>query len=234
MGSPQQIATAERLLTRARQDLEKQYLVDLRLCEVPAALFERDVAPLLPKADGVPAAAPAPHATVLDDAAARALVTTLKKGADVKITQFPQIVAPSLHLARLRVGDQVAYVRDFEIEVAAAAFIANPIVDVLFHGYDVDLMCCEVRAGTLGVQLQLVDQVLEQPIRTIETTVPGSTLPVTVQVPRLAGCRGSQTVEMQNGATAVMAARKNATTWLVSLMTPQQIRSAPAALPVRR
>ena len=62
----------------------------------------------------------------------------------------------------------------------------------------------------------------------------GSTKEVTVQVPRVTGCRGSQTVELANGATAVMAARKSDGSWLVTLMTLYSIRSAPAGLPVRR
>ncbi|MGB3968506.1 MAG: hypothetical protein WBO45_17350, partial [Planctomycetota bacterium] len=230
LGTAVQVAAAERLVTWLRRGTDQQFQVDVRLCQVPALVFDREVTPLLQVAGG------APDRTcniVLDATAGRGLLVALRQAA-VPITQFPQVVAPHLDCAQLKVGKQLAYVRDFEIEVVQAAFLANPVIDVLFDGHQVDVLCAETRAGTLGVQLQLVDQVVEQPIPKRTTTVPGTTKEVTVEVPRVTGCRGSMTVEMSNGATALMAARKSDGSWLVTLMTPMMIRSAPAGLPARR
>lgn len=230
LGTAEQVAAAERLLVHARATLDLEFQVDLRLCTVPAKVFDEHVAPLLTRAAGAPDAGVTSSALVASDAA-----NALRKkivGADgANLTQFPQIVVPGLHAAKLRVGEEIAYVRDFEIEVVEQAFVANPIVDVLFHGHDVDVLCGPTGSGLLGVQVQIVDQVVERPIQTLATTVPGTTLPVTVQVPRVTGCRGSQTVELRAGATAVMAARKPGGEWLVSLLTVHTIPPAPAPAP---
>lgn len=236
LGSPPQVAAAERLVVHSAKVLDQDYQLDVRMCELPAAVFDQHVAPLLQSpTEAAAAAPPAPQSAVLDAAAATTLLKALRKSDHVKLTQFPQIVARGLQLAKLRVGKQLSYVRDFEIEVTAGAFVANPVVDVLFDGFDVDVMCGETRAGVVGVQMQLVDQVVEKPIQELTTTIPGSTMTVKVQVPRiLTGCRASQTVELVSEATAIMAARKSDGSWLVSLMTPMVIRSAPAALPRAR
>jgi hypothetical protein len=234
MGSPVQVAAAERLVAHVGKQLDAEFQIDVRLCNVPAAAFALHAAPLLAKA-AAPDADPAvanPSAVIDADTAHRLLRALRTGGAD--IIQFPQIVSPSLRSARLMVGEQLSYVRDFEIEVTDGTFVADPIVDVVFDGHDVEVMCAETSPGLLGVQMRLVDQAVEQPIPTVRTTVPGSTREVSVQVPRIHGCRGSQTAEMSNGATAIMAARKNDGSWLVTLLTPRKIRSAPAELPRRR
>jgi hypothetical protein len=232
LGSASQVAAVERLLAHAKTIRDTEFHVDMRLCEVPAAVFDRDVSKLLRKSHDT--ALPEQLSTVLDPEAARTLVATLRRADQVKVTQFPNQTTPSLKPAKLRLGKQLSYVRDFEVEAVDGAFHANPLVDVVFAGYDIDLICAEIRDGTIGVQMQLVVQEVERPIRKIQTTLPGTTAEVTVEVPRVTGCRGSQTVEMAKGATAVMAARKDGGAWLVTLMTLQHLTSPPAAFPVRR
>lgn len=224
LGAPEQIAAVERLVAHAGKTHERQYQVDVRLCAVPARVFERDVAPQLAIAAGQPAGAATPPTAVLGATAAEALWKALKQSGEVQFTQFPQVVSPALTHAKLQVGDQLAYVRDFEIEVGNGSLIADPVVDVVFDGCDIDVFCAEVRAGTIGMQMQVVDQRIEKPIRTIETRLPGITVPGTLQVPHITGCRGSQTVELASGATAVMAAKKPDGQWLVVLTTLHEIR----------
>ena len=62
----------------------------------------------------------------------------------------------------------------------------------------------------------------------------GTTQQVTVQTPHVAGCRGSQAVEMKSGETAIMAARKPDGGWLVSFLTVTALRPTPQLFPVRR
>jgi hypothetical protein len=225
LGSPVQIATAERILVRARENPDRQFQVDIRLCDVPAAVFDRHVAPALPEAIAA-SGFTCQRTAVLVPETVGALLRALKQE-KVKLTQFPQVVVPGMHRAKLMVGKHVTFVRDFELEVAGGACIANPIVDTVFDGHDVEVLCAELRAGVLGVQLELVDQVVEQPIPERTTTVPGTKQEVVVHAPRVAGCRGSMTVELANGATALMAARKPDGAWIVLVMTPVAIRSGP-------
>ncbi len=232
LGTPVQIAAAERILARARENPDQQFMVDVLLCDVPAAVFDQHVAPSLSKTLAVSGFTNQRTAVLVPDTVA-ALRKSLKQE-KVKFTQFPQIVVPGLHRAKLRIGKDVTFVRDFELSVADGALIATPIIDGVFDGHDVEAVCAEIRAGVLGVQLDLVDQVVEQPIPERTTTVPGTKQEVIVKAPRVVGCRGDMTVELANGTTALMAARKPDGAWLVLLMTPQAIQSGPAVLPARK
>jgi hypothetical protein len=160
LGTPVQTAAAERWLARVKASLDKHYQIDLRLCEVPAGVFDRVIAPRLRQPT---AAAPdrSTRATVLDDDAERALTESLREAGVTKFTQFPQPIAPSLTMARLMVGEHLSYVKDFTLEVAAAAFVAAPVTEVVFDGHDVDVFCAKTGDGTIGLQLQLLDQTVE-------------------------------------------------------------------------
>lgn len=222
LGTGVQVAAGQQWL-RTAQEVLGQFQVDVRVCEVTPTCFDREVAPLLTK-DAAGASA-MPSTTLLDQAANTALVRALAKEGRGLVTQFPQVVVEGLHRAKLMVGGHVEFVRDFEIEVSGAAFTPVPVKETVFDGHDVEVMVARIAAGKLAVQMQIVDQVVEKPLREVTTTVPGSTLAVTVQVPRVTGCRGSMAVEMANGATALMAARRPDGAWLVTLMTPVEIRS---------
>lgn len=222
LGTGVQVAAGQRWLVTAQEPLG-QFQVDVRVCKVTATCFDREVAPLLAKAaDGGGAMLPT---TMLDAVATTALVRALAAEGRGLVTQFPQVIVEGLHRAKLRVGKHIEYVRDFEIEVSNATFTPVPVKETLFDGHDVDVMVARIADGKLAVQMQLVDQVVELPLREVATTVPGSTLIVTVQVPRVTGCRGSMAVEMASGATALMAARRPDGSWLLTMMTPMEIQS---------
>lgn len=220
LGTGVQVAAAQRWLVKARESLG-QFQVDVRVCKVTATCFDREVAPLLVK-ETVGAGA-MPSTALLDQATTATLVRALAKEGRGLVTQFPQVTVEGVRRAKLMVGKHVEYVSDFEIDASTEAFAPVPVKETVFDGHDVDVMVARIADGKLAVQMQLVDQVVEQPLREVTTTVPGSTLIVTVQVPRVTGCRGSMAVEMANGSTALMAARKPDGSWLVALMTPQEI-----------
>ncbi len=227
LGSAVQVAATERLVAHARTTRAKQFLLDVRLCTVPGAFFDRELAGKLAVAAGEPGQTGAgPHVAVLDAEAAAAITRAMRQDAQARVLQAPQIVVNTLHSATLQIGEQVSYVRDFEIEIVQGARIADPVVEVLFDGQQVEALCAEVDDGLIGVQMQVIDQSVEKPIRTIPSRVPGIEQELTLQVPRTTGCRGNQTALLPDGATAVMAARKNDGTWLLSLMTVNAIRAA--------
>jgi hypothetical protein len=227
LGPPERIATVERLLAHARESAEQQFQVNLRFVSVSAACFERDLRPKIDPNASSPVAAE-PQLAVVSAAEAQAMLRKIKADVDSRIVQAPQVIAPPLLHTVLAVGKQIAYVRDFTLEVVDGAYIANPVVDTIWNGQRLEAICAELPDGTIGVQMEALDQVVEQPIRGVKTTVPGTTFEVTVQVPRASGCRGRQAVALPKGTTAVMAAKKSDGSWLVTLLEPTAIRSGPA------
>lgn len=236
LAGPERAAAVETLLAHARQTKAKQFLLDVRICTVPEALFVQHFEKVLPplaatatELAGTSAADPKlPRVTVLSAEAFQPIFAALAKvvhgkGPGLDILQAPLVLVGTLQNATLAVGDEIAYVRDFDVHVADGAAVTTPIVEKLWHGTRVEAVCSELRDGSVGVQMEVLEQAVEKPIRTIQATVPGSPLVCMVQVPRMTGCRGSQVAMLAQGATAVMAARKSDGNWLVTLMTANAV-----------
>lgn len=230
LGPPERVAAVEKVLAHARATKANDYYLDLRMLSVTGAVFGKELVAAVAALPG--AAADAPRVAILDRDAVAKLCKAVAADPACGVVQAPQIVSPSLCHATLAVGKQIAYVRDFTVEVAEAAFVADPIVDTVWHGQRIEAICAELPDGTVGVVMEALDQHVEQPIREIKTKLPGSTQEVTVQVPRTTGCRGRQVAAVPNGATAVMAAKRNDGTWLVTLLTVSKV--TPPAEPVLR
>ncbi len=162
---------------------------------------------------------------MVDKATATTMLRGLRQDATASITQFPQIVAPALHRALLRVGKDITYVRDHELSAGPDGLVARPLAATIFAGHEVTAMVAPAANGLVAMQIALVDHVVEQPLHEVVTTIPGSTMEVRVQVPRVTGSRASQVVEMADGATALVTARQNDGRWLVLLTTVYEIQA---------
>jgi hypothetical protein len=64
-------------------------------------------------------------------------------------------------------------------------------------------------------------QEVEKPIAEYKTTVAGTTLPVTIQLPRLTATRLTQAAVLAEGSLEVLAARKLDGSWLLALVSAQ-------------
>ena len=101
--------------------------------------------------------------------------------------------------------NQTAYVRDFDVEVAQAAFIADPKVDVIQDG-----LVLEVEPVILNDRKYILLKIdptvaeLQRPIPTFTTSLAGSTLPVTLQLPNLTVTNFSTTAKVPDGGTVLL------------------------------
>jgi hypothetical protein len=225
LGAPEQAAAVEKFVASARKARDRQCFLDFKLVEVPEAFFTKELSGKLTVVAGAGEPAKAPRVAVLaTDEDVAALLGAIRAEQGATILQAPKIVAGALQNATIQVGNNIAYVRDFEIEVAEAAFIADPVVDTIWDGVQIEAICGPLADGTIGVQFEVLAQKVERPLPQFETTLPGTTQKVAIQVPRASGCKGSQTVALRDGATAVMAARKNSGTWLVTLLTVSGVK----------
>ncbi|MFO0418334.1 MAG: hypothetical protein ACK53T_02895 [Planctomycetota bacterium] len=103
------------------------------------------------------------------------------------------------------VTNQTTYVRDFDVEVAQAAFIADPKVDVVQDGLVLDVQPTILNDRKyIILNLNPTVAELERPIRTFTTSLAGSTLPVTLQLPNLTVTNFATTVTVPDGGTVLM------------------------------
>jgi hypothetical protein len=80
--------------------------------------------------------------------------------------------------------NQIAYIESFSLEADDNVLIADPNVGVAEDGILVTVEPSPIAAdGTIMLSIELVSASLARPIRTIEASVPGSRIAVSLQTP---------------------------------------------------
>ncbi|MHC4851412.1 MAG: hypothetical protein ACYTF5_05295, partial [Planctomycetota bacterium] len=117
--------------------------------------------------------------TFLDDSEVQAIFRAVEKSEKAQIVNAQTVTVLNNNHANVAVINQTSYVRDFDVEVAQAAFIADPKVDVIHDGVVLDVrpVITHDRRHVLLV-LQPTVAKLQRPIPTFTTSLAGSTLPV--------------------------------------------------------
>jgi hypothetical protein len=216
LGSPEQIAAAERLFRLAKERRERLIDLDVQLfgCDDKAfaklkarlVQVERDQRVTYENVFGKQ------DAHDFADAVAKTAATQLVAQ---KLTVFP------LQRANVAVKNQTSYVKDFTITKNDKDYIADPVVDIVWDGNETEVLATFLPDGTLGIACDVVLQEVEKPIAEYKTTVAGSTLPVTIQLPRLTATRLTQAAVLAEGSLEVLAARKLDGSWLLALVSAQ-------------
>ncbi len=126
-----------------------------------------------------------------------------------------EIVAPRLLVynntrASMQALRHTSYIKDFDVEIAQASAVANPVVDVVRDGVVLDVRPV-VSADRRFITMELRPTVmqLELPIPTFTTTL-GAGQPVSIQLPNVTLQRVRTTITMPDGATVMLGGMKTA------------------------
>ena len=124
--------------------------------------------------------------TILDDFEIQSILKAVEKQEDVELVNSQILSLLSNQRGHVAVINQTAFVRDFDVEVASASFIADPKVDVVQDGVVLDVRPV-VRYDRKAINLTLKPTVAELalPIPTFTSSLAGGTLPVVLQLPEL-------------------------------------------------
>lgn len=143
--------------------------------------------------------------TLLDDTQLNMILRAVEKKQDAEIMNSQILSVLNRERGHVAVINQTAYVRDFDVEVAQAAFIADPKVDVIQDGIVLDVQPV-IQHDRKYITLNLNPTVaeLQRPIPTFTTSLAGSTLPVTLQLPNLTVTSFSTTVKVPDGGTVLL------------------------------
>lgn len=143
--------------------------------------------------------------TLIDDSQLNMILRAVEKRQDGEVVNSQILSVVNQGRGHVAVINQTAYVRDFDVEVAQAAFIADPKVDVIQDGIVLDVSPT-ILNDRKYIILNLSPTVaeLQRPIPTFTTSLAGSTLPVTLQLPNLTVTNFSTTVKVPDGGTVLL------------------------------
>lgn len=146
--------------------------------------------------------------TYLNDLQLQLVLRAVAKSERVELVTSPRIMVYNTARGNLAVLNQVAYVQDFNVEIAQAASIADPIVNVIQDGVVLDVRPV-VSADRRFITLELRPTIaaLKRPINEIITTL-GSQNSVTIQLPEVEIQRVRTSIPMPDGGTILLGGMK--------------------------
>lgn len=148
--------------------------------------------------------------TLLDDTQLSVIWKAVEKKQEARVLQSPNLTVYNTQRANITLINQLAFVQDFDVEVAQTAFIADPQVAIIQDGLDLDVrpvVSNDRRYVTL--QLQPTIATLQRPIQTFTTSLGAFTSPVTLQLPEINIQKAQTTVRVPDGGTLLIGGLKN-------------------------
>lgn len=117
----------------------------------------------------------------------------------------PRLSLQSLQRAEMSALEQVAYLRDYDIEALPdGSLVADPKVDTVEAGMKMDGSFVAVDEKKVGVTWHVRIQDLKRPIPEFETTIPGTKAPLKIQLPQVQVVDFGADVALGVGALAVV------------------------------
>ncbi|MEZ5989641.1 MAG: hypothetical protein R3F30_11040 [Planctomycetota bacterium] len=146
--------------------------------------------------------------TFLDDTEIEVILRAVAKRERVLQLAAPRILVHNTARANLMVTNQYSYIRDFNVEIAQAAAVADPVVDVIRDGIVLDVRPI-VSADRRFILMELRPTLarLTLPIPTFTTTL-GVGQQVSIQLPELLLQKVRTTVTLPDGGTLLLGGMK--------------------------
>ena len=133
--------------------------------------------------------------TLLDDVSVEMLLRALTRTEKNHILTAPKITLFNTQRGNFRISNQMAYVRDYDIQIATAAVALDPVVDVVSDGISLDcrpIVSADRKFVTLELRPTIATLFPNPPAIfsiTTHVTVPGAFitdfLPITIETPVL-------------------------------------------------
>lgn len=147
----------------------------------------------------------------LNDLQLQMILRAVSKSERVETVTTPRLTVNNGARANLAVLNQVAYVQDFDVQIAQAASIADPIIKVIQDGVILDVRPV-VSADRRFITLELRPTIaqLQRPIVEQPTTL-GTQNSVTIQLPEVEIQRVRTSIPIPDGSTVLLGGLKEST-----------------------
>lgn len=151
--------------------------------------------------------------TFLDDTEMEVILRAVQKSERIQNITSPRITVYNTQRANVQVLNQVSYVQDYEVEIAQASNIANPVIQTILDGIVLDVRpTVSQNRKFVTLELRPTVAVLTRPIATFTTSLASGPVtanaPVTIQLPELRVSRVRTTVTMPDRATLLLGGLK--------------------------
>lgn len=147
----------------------------------------------------------------LNDLQMELILRAVQKSERIETVTAPRITVNNGARANVSVLNQVAYVQDFDVQIAQAASIADPIIKVIQDGVILDVrpvVSADLQFITL--ELRPTIAVLQRPIFEQPTTL-GTQNSVTIQLPEVEIQRVRTSIPIPDGGTVLLGGLKEST-----------------------
>ena len=141
-------------------------------------------------------------------------------GAGAELPESPRLTVYPLQRATVSVRSDIPYVQDFTLTRKRDAFLADPVIGIVWDGVVTDLCAVLLSNGTIGLHCDLQSQQVQKPIPQFVTSL-GVGAPVTIELPRTTGVHFEQTARLVAGDLVVLAAQKVDGDYLVAIVEAQ-------------
>lgn len=147
----------------------------------------------------------------LNDLQLQLILRAVSKSERIQTVTTPRLTVNNGSRANLSVLNQIAYVQDFDVQIAQAASIADPIIKVIQDGVILDVRPV-VSADRRFITLELRPTIaqLQRPIFEQPTTL-GTQNSVTIQLPEVEIQRVRTSIPIPDGSTVLLGGLKEST-----------------------
>lgn len=140
----------------------------------------------------------------LDDTEVEVVLRAVSKQERSEQIEAPRLLIYNNSRASMHFLRNIAYIRDFEVEIAQAAAVANPVIGTVHDGVALDVRpVVDSDLKFITMELRPTVMSLQLPIPTFTTTL-GVGNPISIQLPEVTLQKVRTTVTMPDGGTMML------------------------------
>lgn len=140
----------------------------------------------------------------LDDTEVEVVLRAVSKQERSEQIEAPRLLVYNNTRASMHFLRNISYIRDFEVEIAQAAAVANPVIGTVHDGVALDVRpVVDSDLRFITMELRPTVMTLQLPIPTFTTTL-GVGQPISIQLPEVTLQRVRTTVTMPDGGTMML------------------------------
>lgn len=140
----------------------------------------------------------------LDDVEVEVILRAVSKQERSEEIQAPRLLIYNNTRASMHFMRNISYIRDFEVEIAQAAAVANPVIGTVHDGIALDVRpVVDSDLKFITMELRPTVMQLSLPIPTFTTTL-GIGQPISIQLPQVTLQRVRTTVTIPDGGTMML------------------------------
>ena len=148
-----------------------------------------------------------------DDLKIGMLLRAVERSQNITIVNAPRLTIYNRQRANLSIINQIAYVKDYDTEVAQTAFIADPLIDIVQDGLTLDVRpTVSYDRKYVTIDLQPTVATVTRPMRTFTTALGGLSQPVEIEMPEVKVQSAASTVTVPDNGWVVIGGLRRVST----------------------